>query len=427
MATHSPSATPAGPRLHSWFHAPVLGLAVVAAAAGFGQFGVVAALADVATEFGTALEGENLTLAEQAGLSGTTLGVGLAIIRLASIASLPLAGIADRAGRRRTLMGLASVGLVIVALASLSPGYWWFVALLAISRPMLTAANAVGGVTAAEQTSSTHRATAIALLAAGFGVGAGLFAIIRGIAGDQLGFRPLFALALLPLGGVLLVSRWLEEPDRFRIAERDTERPLPILGPVHPRFRRRLVAMLGVGFGIAVVTGPANSFVFLYAESILDLSAGVTAMLVAGAGVTGLVGLLVGRWGADRFGRRATAATGLVGVAVAGMVTYSGSAPAAVAGYLLAVMAGSLFAPAAGALHTELFPTSIRATVAGWTVAAGVSGAVVGLLAFGAIADRLDRFDLAAMVVFAPAALLALLFTLLPETRGQELEESAPS
>ena len=30
------------------------------------------------------------------GLSGTTLGIGLAIVRLASLASLPLAALADR-------------------------------------------------------------------------------------------------------------------------------------------------------------------------------------------------------------------------------------------------------------------------------------------------------------------------------------------
>lgn len=403
----------------------MLSLALVAAAAGFGQFGVVAALADVAAEFGTVTDGDDLSLAEQAGLSGTVLGIGLAIIRSASILSLPLAGIADRAGRRRTLIGFAAVGLSIVGLAALSPGYWWFVALFALSRPLLTAANAVAATSAAEQTSSEHRTRAIALLAAGFGIGAGLFAVLRGLLGDDVSFRPVFALALVAMVLVVAASRWVSEPDRFQIATVEAEHALPVLGAVQRRFRGRLLPVLGVGFGIAVVTGPANSFVFLYAEGILELSTVVTAGLVVGAGFTGLAGLLLGRWGADRYGRRPTAGVGLVGVAVAGMVTYSGTAPAAAGGYLLAVLAGSVFAPAAGALHAELFPTSIRATVAGWTVAAGVSGAVVGLLAFGAIADRFDRFDLAAVVVFVPAALMAGLLALLPETRGHELEDTA--
>ena len=414
-----------GLRLHGWLQPPVLSLALVVAATGFGQFGVVAALADVAAEFGTVLDGEDLTLAERAGLSGTTLGVGLAIIRFASVASLPLAGLADRMGRRRTVVGLASFGLLVVAAASSSPGYWWFVALFALSRPMLTAANAVAGVSAAEHTDRHHRARALALLAGGFGVGAGLFAIVRGLLGDGVGFRPVFALALIGVVVVVVASRWIDEPDRYRIAEARSERPIPVLGAVERRHRPRLLPVLGIGFAVAVVTGPANSFVFLYTEGILDLSPSVTAALVATAGVTGLVGLLLGRWGADTFGRRVTGAAGLIGIAVAGIVTYSGSAPAAAVGYLLAVLAGSVFAPAAGALHTELFPTSIRASVAGWTVLFGVLGAVTGLLCFGALADRFGRFDLAAVAVFVPAALFSLLFLLLPETQGLDLEETA--
>jgi MFS family permease len=421
--TPEPSAAP---RLHRWLDPPVLGLALVAAAAGFGQFGVVAALADVAAEFGTVVDGEDLSLAEQAGLSGTVLGVGLAIIRLASIASLPLAGIADTAGRRRTLILLAALGLLLVSASSLSPSFWWFVALVALSRPMLTAANAVAVTSAAEQTASTDRTGAIALLAAGFGVGAGLFAVLRGLLGDEVSFRPIFGLALLGVVLVVAASRWISEPDRYRITRSVGEHPIPVLGAVQRRFVGRLLPVLGVGFAVAVVTGPANSFVFLYTEGILDLSTTITASLVAAAGLTGLLGLLAGRWASDRFGRRPTGATGLVGVAAAGILTYSGSAPAAGGGYLLAVFAGSVFAPAAGALHAELFPTSVRASIAGWTVAAGVTGAVTGLLAFGAIADRFDSFDLAAVVVFTPAAMLAVLFALVPETLGQELEESAP-
>lgn len=414
-----------GPRLHRWRDPPLLGLALIAAAAGFGQFGVVAALADVASEFGTVVAGADVSLAEHAGLSGTAIGTGLAIIRFASVASLPLAGIADVAGRRRTLVGLASLGLLVVAAASLSPGYWWFVALIALSRPLLTAANAVGGVSAAEQTGAQDRTRAIALLAAGFGVGAGLFAIIRGTVGAGLGLRGMFALALGALAVVLAASRWITEPDRYRIAAAEPDRPLPVLGAVHRRYLPRLLPALGITFAAGLITGPANSFVFLYAEQVLELGTGVTALLVVGAGVTGLAGLLVGRWGADRFGRRITGAAGLAGLALAGLLTYSGPVPAAASGYLLAVFAGSVFAPAAGALQTELFPTAIRATVAGWTVLVGVLGAVTGLLGFGALVDRLDRFDLAAMAVFVPAALLALLFALLPETHGREMEETA--
>ena len=86
----------------------------------------------------------------------------------------------------------------------------------------------------------------------------------------------------------------------------------------------------------------------------------------------------------------------MIAMALLGMLTYSGSKLAAGAGYLLAVLAASVFAPAAGALTNELFPTSVRASVAGWEIAAGVFGATAGLLAFGAVADVGNRFGLAA-------------------------------
>ena len=68
----------------------------------------------------------------------------------------------------------------------------------------------------------------------------------------------------------------------------------------------------------------------------------------------------------------------------------------------------------------------MRASVAGWNVAASVAGAVVGLLAFGAVADVGNRFGVGAAATFLPMILCVALFLLLPETRGRELEELWP-
>jgi MFS family permease len=149
--------------------------------------------------------------------------------------------------------------------------------------------------------------------------------------------------------------------------------------------------------------------------------------MVAGAGVAGLAGLLAGRWLADRVGRRLTGALAMVAVALLATVTYTGSAPALLAGYILGVFAASVFAPAAGSLVNELFPTPVRASVAGWSLAAGVLGAVTGLVAFGAVAGAGQGFAVAGLVTFLPAALVMVLFWLLPETRGREPEDLWPA
>ncbi len=143
--------------------------------------------------------------------------------------------------------------------------------------------------------------------------------------------------------------------------------------------------------------------------------------------MTGLAGLLAGRWLADRVGRRPTATLAMVGIAGFGTLAYAGTSVALVIGYVLGVLAGGILAPAIGAFLAELFPTSVRASAAGWWVAAGVIGAVVGLVAFGAVADVDNRFATAAAVTFLPTVLAAALFWLLPETRGREPEELWPT
>ena len=420
----APAVAAPGLHLHRWRSRVVLGVVLAAAAAGFGQFGVVAALGDVARAFGRVTHGA--TVADQAGLSGTVLGSGLAVIRLASLLALPLTGLADRFGRRAVLLATVTVGLVVTAASAASPGYWWFVVVFALGRPFLSATGALAQVVAAEQTSSRDRATAVALVTAGYGIGAGATAILHSVASGTLGFRGTVGPAGLALLLVPVIARWVVEPDRFLVAEAARDHPMPVLGAVGPRFRRRLAVLVALSFGVAVITGPANTFVFLYAQNVRHLSGATTAAMVAAAGVTGLVGLLAGRRLADRVGRRPTGALGVVGIAVASTLAYHGGSPALVVGYVGGVLAGGVLAPAVGSLVNELFPTDVRASVSGWFLVAGVIGAAVGLVAFGAVADAGDRFGLAAVVVFLPMALAAALFWCVPETRGREPEELWP-
>jgi MFS family permease len=410
--------------LVGWRNHAVLGVALVSMAAGFGQFGAVAALGDVARTFGHLAPGN--TVADQAGLSATVIGVGLGILRLASLASLPLTGLADRFGRRPTMLTTCALGLVLTIVAAASPGYWWFVAIFALGRPLLSAANGIAQVSAAELTSTASRARAMALIAAGYGVGAGLIAIIHSSAEGALGFRGVFALSTVPLAFLPLISRWVVEPSRFAAILPSEYQP-PVLGPVEPAYRGRLVVVALLAFAVSVITGPSNSLVFLYAENVRHVSGPIVTGMVVAAGFFGLAGLLAGRWLADRVGRRPAVALAMVGMAGCGILLYSGSRWAMVAGYVLGVLAGSVFAPAGGSLANELFPTSVRASVAGWYIAAGVLGAVAGLVSFGAVADAGGGgFGLAAVATFVPMVPLIALLLLLPETRGREPEELWP-
>jgi MFS family permease len=401
-------------------------VALLMAAAGFAQFSPSAALGDVAEHFGDLGEGD--TLAEQAGLPGSVLGGGLAVIRLSGLLALPLAALADRVGRRPTILAFAAIGLLVTVAAAGSPSYWWFVVAFAVARPFLTATDTVGAVLAAEHTGLGDRAKAIALTSAAYGVGAGLIAVIRGLAGGGLGFRGVFALAVIPLLAVPVASRLLTEPDRFARRSRVASGGpvVPVLGAVPPSHRPHLSVLAAIAFATGFITGPVATLLFVYAENVLDISSAVTGGLVVAAGLTGLAGLLLGRFLADHLGRRPTAGLALVLMAGAGVLTYSGSVPALAVGYLLGVLFGAAFGTPAIALTAELFPTSIRSAVAGWLVVAGVLGSTAGLWLAGTVADALDSFGEAMAVVCLPAGLAAVLFARLPETRGLELERSAP-
>ena len=413
-------------QLHGWADRAVIGVALAALAAGFGQFGLVAALGDVARDFGQQVHGASI--ADQVGLSGTELGVGLAIIRLASLGSLPFIGAADRIGRRTMLLGTLTPGPGHDRGLGPEPGLLvvrgdlrlWAATAQRHQRP-----GAGGG-------GRTDRHP---------GPGLGRGAHRGGLRGRGRTHRhhrqPGLRLPRVPWDvSCWPSSRWLSchcsgGGSRSPIASpwrrhaRTTR--CPSWAPVGPRFRRRLAVVALLGAAIGVITGPANSFVFLYAQNVLHQPGYVTAAMVVGAGVAGLGGLLVGRWLADHLGRRPTGALAMVGLAGFGTLAYAGSRPALVIGYIMGVLAGSIIAPPLGSLLAELFPTSVRASVAGWWVAAGVIGAGVGLVAFGAVADAGDRFGRAAVLTFLPTALAAGLFWLVPETRGREPEDLWPS
>jgi MFS family permease len=407
-------------RRPGWLTTPILAVSGLSIGSGIAQFGVTAVIGDVAAAFGEV--GGGTDLASQIGLPATTVGLALALIRLTSLAALPVAAIADRSGRQRVLIALSVIGLGLTTMAALAPGFWWYVTLVALARPALSGVNAVAGVVASEETRTKDRSAAIALITAAYGIGAGLIVVGRAAAGALATFRVVTAAAIVPLLLMPLVVRGTREP---RIA-RDHLREHGIPGSV-PREHVRGVAILSALSGlIALATGPAFSYLFVYGERVLGVAPGLLAVLVVLAGPAGLVGILIGRAAADRIGRNVAAGVAMAGTGLSVAWAYGGTTVQLTVGYLLAITASSAFAPPTGALAAELVPTRIRATFAGWITFAGVLGAVIGIAGFGILADATGGFDRAARTIGIVTALTSVGFLLLPETRGLELEDLEP-
>ncbi len=394
-------------------------LFLVALFAGFAQFGAVTSLNDVAKHFGNATS--NASLKSAVGLSGSVLGLGLGLLRIASLASLQLASLADRFGRKKILRSTMTLGLVATSLASLSPSYWFFVLCFAFARPLLSAASTIVQVLTVELSTTKSRINHIVIVAAGSGIGAGLSAILHGIIRGPNSFRWLFALGILPIFALVPFLRVVPESH-----ERDQSHPTARLGAVTKSLRPRLFIVASIAFVVGVISGPANGFAFVYGEGILKFSPRHVAVVVTLSALTGFGGLMLSRVFAKKYGRRTTVAVGVIATALTSTLAYSGGRTNFVIGYLLGVCAAGLMSPALTAMATELFTHSFRATAAGWILVAGVIGAVVGLAVFGWIGD--DMHTTAALSLRVPSILtfiplLPVLFLLrkLPESSEMEL------
>lgn len=394
-------------------------LFVVALAAGFGQFGAVASLNDVARHFGHHASGHSLQ--GVVGLSGSVLGLGLGALRLASLVALPLSSLADRRGRTRVLQIFLLIGLLATAIASLSPSYWFFVLCFAFARPLLSAASTLVQVVTVELSNTSRRMHRLMVMAAGAGIGAGLSAVLHGLIRGPNSFRWLFALAIVPALVVTPLMGRIPEP-RHQL----TESPLAHLGAIPKGVRGRLGIVAVVAFAIGMVTGPANGFAFVYGEGVLRISPHYVATVVALSAFTGLAGLLLSRRLSQSIGRRWTVAIGVIASALTSTFAYSGGKSSFTFGYMLGVGAAGLLAPAATALSTEIFSHSFRATAAGWVVVAGVLGATTGLFLFGLIGDLthvagVTSLRLPALLTFLPLTPSIWLLRRLPESAGVEL------
>ncbi len=395
-------------------------LFAIALVAGFAQFGAVAALNDVARYFGHVSRAT--TLRDAVGLSGSEIGVGMGVVRLASLLAMPLSASADRHGRVRVLRRALLAGLLATAAATLSPSYWFFVACFALARPLLTAVSTLVQVVVVETSTSAQRISRLIVMAAGAGVGSGLSAVLHSLIRGPNSFRWLFALALVPVVLVVPLVHRLSEPHAHRADELERR-----LGSVPHAVRACLGIVALVSFATGLITGPANGFAFVYAEGVLRMAPHVVALVVVLSGLAGLAGLGLSRWLSHAWGRRATVGFGLICLGLTSSVAYAGGRTSFVVGYMLGVAAAGLFAPAASALSTEIFERRVRATAAGWVALAGVLGATVGLGVFGWLSDvirstQLTSLRTSALWTFWPLMPSVLLLLRVPESRGVEID-----
>jgi putative MFS transporter len=365
-------------------------------------------------------------IADGLGVSIGLFGVGVALIRLAALGSVPILRAADRIGRRTMLLVSIAAFTAATGLTALAWGLAAFVAIQTVARAFLATESSLGGVVIAEEVRRERRGAALSLVGLISFLGPGLTALaILAVPLTPLDWRIFYVIALPPLFVIVYLRRNLGETTAFSVA-RTEERLQPALIPrVPPPYGSRLRRIATV-FGVA---GAIQTAAFFYSSALAQDEYGWDALYtitILSAGPFALAGFLLGGPGSDRIGRRPVLAAALLLGVVANVMIFSEVRLMFAPGFWVAAGANAAVLAVGYAYLSELFPTELRATLTSIVIAAQIAGGSLGLLLIGALAGAVDT-SLQLVVGGILAAPVILLLRDLPETRGSDVIQPGAS
>jgi MFS family permease len=139
-------------------------------------------------------------IADGLGVSIGLFGVGVALIRLAALGSVPFLRAADRIGRRTMLLISIAAFTAATGLTALAWGLVTFVAIQTIARVFLATESSLGGVVISEEVRAERRGAALSLVGVISFLGPGLTALaLLLVPLTPLDWRIFYLIALPPL------------------------------------------------------------------------------------------------------------------------------------------------------------------------------------------------------------------------------------
>jgi MFS family permease len=288
---------------------------------------------------------------------------------------------------------------------------------------------AAGAVLISEIIRAEHRGKALGAVQSGWAIGWGaavlLYAAAFSLLPQDLAWRVMFGIGLVPAVLVIYVQRAIPEPRKIVVAT--GERPgfsRALLGIFAPKTLR--VTLIGGLFGLGAHGGYYGLFTWLptFLKTERGLSVMGTGMYLGVIIVAFGLGCLAAGQLLDRIGRRRTVALfaiGCTGVTVSYLLLPIGGTAMLILGFPLGFCAAGI--PASmGALFNELYPAGIRGSGVGFCynfgriIASGLPvliGHMSGSMSLG------TAIGIDAGVAYS-LVLVAVL--LLPETRGKALD-----
>ncbi len=360
------------------------------------------------------------TIAEGLGVSVATFGIGVAVIRVAALGSMPILRLADRVGRRQMLLVSVLAFTVATGATALAWGLVAFVVFQMAARLFLATEESLAGIVISEEVRPDRRGAGLTLLGIIAMTGFGLVAMMLLVVPlTPLGWRILYIAALPPLVLVAWLRRNLRETEAFTVAQAEDRVQAsfwPHVDAAHRPLLWRITIVLGTH-------GVLSTPMFFYAAELAQDGygwEGLFTVIVIAAGPATLLGYVAGGRLSDRIGRRPVVVWSAVVVVVGVALVFTEQRWLFAPGFFLMTGADAGLVAVRPAYLSELFPTEVRATLLSFVfavvVAAGSLGLVVVGVLDGVVSTRAAIAGLGAVMLIGLLSMRGL-----PETAGDDV------
>jgi MFS family permease len=368
-------------------------------------------------------------LMKDLGMTKATAGLMGSVTLVASAAGGVIFGVvADRLGRTKALRASILIYSVFTAACGLASS----VPMLAVFRVFLGLGMggewASGAALVSETWPAEHRGKVFGVVQSFWAVGYAAAALVTAVIYPWLGWRAVFFVGVLPALLVFWIQSRVEEPAIWR------EQKSRITETTRPSIRSTIRGRLLGTTVLITLMNAATLFAWwgfnLWIPGYLSLSRDQGGIGLSPRHMSALIVFMqVGMWLgyltygyiSDVLGRKKTYMLFLL-CAAALVFVYAGARAPMMLLFLGPFVAffGTGYFSGFGALTAELYPTSIRATLQGFTYNIGRVVSAASPLIIGTLAQS-KGFGTAFLLVAGAFVVAAVLWIWIPETRGRQL------
>jgi MFS family permease len=363
--------------------------------------------------------------------SDTTWSNGLAVTRLGALPAFVGIALADRGGRRRSILIGVTGSAIVCGVSAFAPNLYFLDGAQVFQRAFLITTATVATIAVVEEAPEGARAyaTSMLALAGGFGFSISVITLPLADIGRQA-WRIPFALGTLMLLLAPVIGRQLTETSRYEaLARTDVDRGR--VRDIRERgYGRRFVVLAVAFFLLNIFSAPSSQLANKYLTDVHHYSnSGIALFRTVTTGLPGLFGLVLGGRLAEVRGRRPIAAIALTIATATQMIFFLAGGALIWVMAATSIVAASTGGIALGTLGVELFPTETRSTSNGLLGVVGVFGSALGLVITAALVYDHPGDLGRAVAVCGIAALVASVFLvpLLPESHTQSLDDVSPT